>query len=148
MTTGQARDRVCSLVGGSTRLLWDIYPALGDDHLEKAAKFFSDLGGAPVIIVVTVERQADDLARKMALLAAGGAILALQLGLAEEGLGSVCVASATWIEEGMIRELGLKDQEVVTVLPVGYPAEEPGAAKARLDRVTWLESWPAAPPGT
>lgn len=142
IASGAARDRICTMLAGSTRQLWDIYPSLSNEQLEKAARFFSDLGGAPVVVVVTTQRQPEGLAQRMAVLAAGGAVLAFQLALAEEGLGSVCVASAAWIEDQMSVDLGLEDEEILTLMPVGYADEQPAARPKRLDKLTWLEEWP------
>ena len=118
--TGGARDRLCAHVAGSTRLLEDLFPLFDADHIARAAAFLSDLGGAPLVVVITYPAQANEYDHKTALLAVGGAALSLQLAFAAEGLGSVCVTSAVWVEDRIRDDLGLGDEQLATIIPVGY----------------------------
>jgi len=139
---GQARGKLGSLLAGSSRLLEDLFPLLTPEHLEAAARFLSDLGGAPQVIVLTVPRFEDDYDRDTARLAAGAAMVILELALAVEGVGSVSVTSARWVEDRLLTDLGLADQEVATIIPVGYPSAEPPVRERRNDLVRWLSLWP------
>lgn len=141
---GQARDTICSIVAGSSRLLEDLLPLVDPAVIEQAVRFFSDLGGAPTVIVVTLPRFTADYDRKVALLAVGGAVNVLQHALAAEGVGSVCVTSAVWVEERIRTDLGLENDEFATVIPIGYPAAPPATPVEREDKVLRLDVWPRA----
>lgn len=140
--TGAARDRLCAHVAGSTRLLEDLFPLFDADLIARAAAFLSDLGGAPLVVVITYPAQANEYDHKTALLAVGGAALSLQLAFAAEGLGSVCVTSAVWVEDRIRHDLGLGDEQLATVIPVGYLKGELDSRPPRRDTVQSLEEWP------
>lgn len=139
---GEARDRLCSLVAGSTRMLRDMFPLLDADSLAFAANFLNDLGGAPAAIVVTYPAAESENDQKVNLLAAGGAILLLQLALRAEGLGSVCVTCAEWVEDAIRRDLGYENERLAAIIPLGFPEGDPGEQPARVDRTIRLREWP------
>lgn len=140
--TGEGRDHLCSLIAGSTRLLEDLFPLVGEDVLAHAARFLGDLGGAPTVVVATTPKTEVDYDSKVNLIAVGGACLALQLSLAAEGLGSVSVTSAVWVEDKIRSQLGLGDEVVAAILPVGYPRTEAGPKTPRRDCVHYVNKWP------
>lgn len=139
---GEARDRLCSLVAGSTRMLRDMFPLLDADSLTFAANFLNDLGGAPAAIVVTYPAAESEHEQKVNLIAAGGAILLLQLALRAEGLGSVCVTCAEWVEDAIRRDLGYENERLAAIIPVGFPEGDPGEQPARADKTVRLREWP------
>jgi nitroreductase len=139
--TGPARERLCAHVAGSTRLLEDLFPLLGPEHIAQAAAFLSDLGGAPLVVVITYPAQQNEYDHKTVLLAVGGAALSLQLAFAAEGLGSVCVTSAVWVEDRIRDDLGLGGEQLATIIPVGYLKGELGPRPPRRDAVLHCEEW-------
>ncbi len=139
---GEARDRLCSLVAGSTRMLRDMFPLLDADSLAFAANFLNDLGGAPAAIVVTYPAAESEGDLKVNLLAAGGAILLLQLALRAEGLGSVCVTCADWVEDAIRQDLGYQNERLAAIIPVGFPDGDPGEQPVREDKTVRLREWP------
>ena len=140
--TGTARERLCGYVAGSTRLLEDLFPLADSDHIARAASFLSDLGGAPLVVVITYPLQKNEYEEKATLLAVGGAALALQLAFAAEGLGSVCVTSAVWVEDRIRGDLGLDDELLATIIPVGYRSGDLDPRPPRTAAVRHLEEWP------
>jgi nitroreductase len=140
--TGGARERLCAHVAGSTRLLEDLFPLLLPDRIAHAAAFLSDLGGAPLVVVITYPAQPNEYDHKTALLAVGAAAATLQLAFAAEGLGSVCVTSAVWVEDRIRDDLGLGDEQLATIIPVGYLNGELTARPPRRDTVQHHEEWP------
>ncbi|MBU2601594.1 MAG: nitroreductase family protein [Actinobacteria bacterium] len=140
---GEARDRLCSLVAASTRMLRDMFPLFDADSLAFAARFLSDLGGAPTAIVVTYPVAETDHQHKVNLLAAGGAILLLQVALRAEGLGSVCITCAEWVEDAIRSDLGYETERLAAIIPVGFPDGDPGEQPPREDKTVRLREWPS-----
>ena len=139
---GQARDRLCSVVSASTRLLKDTFPFIGPEALETAARFLSDLGGAPLVVVVTYPRSTSEYDLKVTLLAVGGAVMLLQSAAAAEGMGSVCITCAEWVEEAIRRDLGFEDERLAAIVPIGYPLGDQGEQPPREEKSVRLSTWP------
>lgn len=139
---GEARDRLCRIVSASTRLLEDMFPLAGPDVLEVAARFLGDLGGAPLAVLVTFPHAETAYDHKVNLLATGGSIVLLQAALAAEGLGSVCITCAEWVEDAIRRELGFEDERLAAIVPIGYPDGDLGERPPRVDKTVRLPEWP------
>ncbi len=139
---GEARDRLCRIVSASTRLLEDMFPLAGADLLEKAARFLGELGGAPLAVLVTYPHAETEYDHKVNLLATGGSIMLLQTALAAEGLGSVCITCAEWVEESIRHELGFEDERLAALIPIGYPEGDVGEPPPREDKMVRLSVWP------
>lgn len=129
VVSGKKRDELVDLISDYPFYLSDLieyFPVFSDpEFIEYANQFAKDLGGAPVVIVVTMPRVESDYVRKTQLISCGSAIQNLFLAAWEKGIGGVCLTSATFVEEKILDFLGLYDQEVVTLIPIGYPDEKP-----------------------
>jgi nitroreductase len=147
---GAAREKVLTLMRRTLRYLEDMLPVLEpaerekfvkehekEDEQKRVIEFFDNLGGAPVLIVVTKKRIRSDANRRMALIACGSAIQNLMLAAQSLGLASCCVGSALWIEEDIMQVLKETDSELVTVIALGYPAYEGAMTSRRKDAISW-----------
>ncbi len=136
---GKTRDQVASVVGMCTVHLQDALASMGRKHREAAKRFFVDLGGAPVLIMLSVPKSDNHLDRVNYLLAAGCAIQNMQLKAYESGLGTCCCTAAVWVKDQLAQLLALDGREVVSLILVGYPDEEPAAPPRDYEVVDWLE---------
>lgn len=104
-------------------------------HLEEFSRHFSAFEAAPAVIAVS-SRGPDTLQRHLlgedAEVTAGGACAAamaaqnLMLGAHALGLGTCCLTGAMAARGDLKRILGLgRDQELVCLVAVGWPDEEP-----------------------
>lgn len=147
---GDRREDIYAHMRHTLRYLEDMMPVLGlkereaftnsregAEEKELVIKFFDSLGGAPVIIVVTKKHIRNDINRRMATLACGGAILNMELAASSLGLATCCVGSALWIEEEIIQEMGDGSKELVTILTLGYPAYEAPMTKRKKAVIDW-----------
>lgn len=105
---------------------------------ESITEFANDVGGAPVIVIVCMNMKTSDYAHRVDLLACGAAIQNMQLVAWSFGVGAVCLTSTLWIESEIMVHLGLKDLELVMVLPMGYPVTKPTAIPRNPDVTTWI----------
>ncbi|MDI6716617.1 MAG: nitroreductase family protein [Actinomycetota bacterium] len=143
VVTGKERDELVKIIRKFPAYLADILALYPKELVpliseEKITEFAKDLGGAPVIIFVTMPKKTDKYAHKVDLIACSGAIQNMQLEAWSLGLGTVCLTSALWVESEIMAYLGIKDQELVTVMPIGYRALDPDPVPRNYDSVTWI----------
>jgi nitroreductase len=148
---GERRELIYKHMRRTLRYLEDMMLVLEPDQREAFAnspeaqvekelviKFFDTLGGAPAIIVVTMKQIRNDINRRMALIACGGAIQNMELAATSLGLATCCVGSALWIEEEIMEEMGNGHKELVTILTLGYPDYEAPMTKRRKAAIDWV----------
>jgi nitroreductase len=105
---------------------------------ELVMKFFKNLGGAPVVIAVTILKNPDPH-MKMTLIQSGAALMQnLLLAATAEGLGTCWMTGANYLEDEILKFLGKTDQELLGLTPIGYPAKEPPAPPRKPREIRWL----------
>lgn len=136
---GDTRDKLTEIVALSTVHLQEYLETLSTDQLEFAEKFFAGLGGAPVVIAVSVLDSDDELSRINTYLATGCAIQNLLLAAVEEDLACCNVTFAFWVRDRLAELLGVgSDREIVSLILVGHPAETPAEIPRRANVATYL----------
>jgi nitroreductase len=126
VATGAVRDAVCEITALSTVHLQEYLDLLPPSRMAQAERFFSSLGGAPVVIAVSVPVSEDELSRINTYLATGGAVQTLMLAARAEGLACCCITFAFWVRDRLASLLGVEsDREIVSLVLVGHPAETP-----------------------
>ncbi len=145
VVTGKERDDLVKIVRKFPAYLADIlalYPkeasefdSLSEEYISSFAK---NLGGAPVIIFASIPKKTNKYARKVDIIACASAIQNMQLTAWSLGLGTVCLTSALWVETEIMAYLGLKDRELVTIMPIGYRESDPEPTSRNDANVTWL----------
>ncbi len=109
-----------------------------NEEKERVLKFYESLGGAPVIVVLTMKKTPQDVNRRMALMACGAAAENFMLAANCYGLGTCCVGTTLWLEEELLELVGIANSELVTIISLGYPAHE-GKAPVRKKNITdWV----------
>ena len=139
IATGKTRHEVGQAMASSTLHLKDYIGVLDDRHIKEAEQFFGTLGNAPVVIALSVPVPVDDLDRINAYVAAGCSLENLQLAAAVEGLGCCSITFSFWVRDGLaeIYEIG-PDREIVSLIVIGWPAQEPAETSRRTDIATFL----------
>lgn len=142
VVAGEMRDKLIEKIRKFPAYLADIlalYPEVSSKRIseEHVLQFAKNLGGAPAIILVTVPKKTNKYAHKVDLIACAAAIQNMQLMAWSLGLGTVCLTSALWVESEIASFMGLKDMELVTVIPIGYRGSDP-EPKPRDANTTWI----------
>ena len=146
---GEKREAIMSLLRRSSLYLEDMMPLLEesqfdafkaelDEKKKHVIKFYDTLGGAPVIIVISMRKVAGDVRRRMALQGCAMAVQNLMLAAHSLGLGTCCVGSALWVEEELLQIMDLNNSELITIVSLGYPDETPKAPPRKKDVTTWV----------
>ena len=136
---GKVRDEFVGLINLSLEKLVPIMQQTGvaEKSQKRVVAFFKDLGGAPVIIAVTVWQWGD--ATGAANIQSGAALMQNLLLAAEaEGLGTCWMTGANYLEAEILKFLGKTDQQLLAITPVGYSAKEPPVPPRKGREVRWL----------
>lgn len=141
VSTGEARQRVGEVVSSATMHLAEYMDVLGPDHYEDALKWYSSLGDAPVVIIVSMTRPDNDFDATNKLLSVGAAIENLLLALTAEGLGTCNITFAWWVRDDLAKLVELDEsRQVVAIISVGYASDAPLAAPPHNpDVADWYE---------
>lgn len=127
VATGDARARVGEIMAQSTVYLEDM-EVLGPEHYEQASKWYTDLGGCPVVVAVSMPVAEDPLTYLNRTLSVGAAVENVLLAVTSEGLGACSITFSFWLRDELARALDVPDErEIVALIALGYPAEEPVA---------------------
>ncbi|MFA5866820.1 MAG: nitroreductase family protein [Actinomycetota bacterium] len=148
---GDKREGILKLLRRTLRYLEDMLPVLDEadraafvkghedkEEQKRVIDFFDTLGGAPVIIVVTMKKIRNDINRRMGLIACGGAVENMMLAAESLGLATCCVGSALWIEEDILQVMDQTDSELVTIITLGSPAYEAGLTERKKNVTEWI----------
>ncbi len=113
------------------------------DKVKGLNEFYRTFGGAPVAVVVYVEKMADPWLWKNNLYDAAAAIENLLLAAWAEGVGSCWMTGPLQKKEPEIRSfLGIPDdKEIVGIVPLGVPAHHPKIPPKEdvRKKITWFE---------
>ena len=141
VATGEARNALGELIAQATVHLADYMDILGPEHYEEAMQWYSSLGNAPVLIVVTAPESDTELTTMNRLLSVGAAVEALLLAATDEGLGACNITFSYWVEAEMAEYLSLPDdRRIVTIVALGWPSDVPLAAPEHREVVAvWLD---------
>jgi nitroreductase len=104
-------------------------------------RWYSSLGDAPVLVVVTAPDSDNELTLLNRLLSVGAAIENLLLAACEESLGACPFTFSYWVRDEISELLGVPQGEsVVSIVAIGWPAAGlPAAPSKRADVAVWLD---------
>lgn len=137
---GKVRDDFVELVSRASQFLKSDLEQVGfpEKGVDQVMKFFKNLGGAPVVIAVTIFKHPMRDAQ-VANLQSGAALMQNLLLAAEaDGLGTCWMTGAHYLEEEILKSLGKTDQQLLAITPIGYSAKEPPVPPRKSREVRWL----------
>jgi nitroreductase len=141
VATGETRSALGKLIAQTTIHLSEFMDVLGPEGYEDAARWYSELGSAPVLIAVGSPSSEDQLQRLNRHLSVGAALENLLLAVVDEGLAACNITFSHWVEDEIADLLGLpEDWDVLTIVAVGEPGDVPPAAPPhRADDTVWFD---------
>ncbi len=142
VASGESRVAVGEIMAQSTSYLEEYMKLIGHEATDEAMRWYSELGGAPVLIACTMPRVDDEFARLNKHIAMGGATENLLLAATEQELGACSITFSYWVNDQIATALGIPDDRVIVCMIVlGFPgaaAGESGPPKSH-DVVTYLD---------
>lgn len=140
VATGAALSRVREVMALSTTYLEEYLDALGPQGVERAARFYADLGGAPVVIGISAPCVEDAFEARDNAISIGAALENLLLAACDAGLGGCSLSVPRWVADRLSAVLRVPDdREVVLLAILGHPDETPPPRERRPDVATFLE---------
>jgi nitroreductase len=137
---GKVRDEFVELVAQATKFLLPELQKAGipEKGQEMVMKFFKNLGGAPVVIAVTIAKNPDP-GMHLANIQSGAALFQNMLLAAHaEGLGTCWMTGANYLEKEILKFLKKEDQQLLAITPIGFSAKEPPVPPRKGREVRWL----------
>jgi len=137
---GRIREEFVALAAHSITYMMPILraAAIPEKGQQLVARFFSDLGGAPAVIAVTVNKNPDSH-MNIANVQSGAALMQnLLLAAHAEGLGTCWMTGVLYVEKELLDYLGKPDQQLLAITPIGYSAKEPPIPPRKSREVRWL----------
>jgi nitroreductase len=136
---GRFRDEFVALCSHAvTHLLPLLREALPEKGQEMVVQFFQNLGGAPVVIAVTLFKHPNHHINQ-AMIQSGAALMQnLLLAAHAEGLGTCWMTGVNYLEKQILDYLGKPDQQLLAITPIGFSAKEPPVPPRKPREVRWL----------
>ena len=137
---GHFRDEFVALAAHSITAILPILRSaqLSDESRKLVVNFFRDLGGAPVVIAITLYK-IDEPHMMEANIQSGAALMQnLLLAAHAEGLGTCWMTGPNYVAEDLLNYLGKPDQHLLGITPIGYSAKEPPVPPRKDREVRWL----------
>jgi nitroreductase len=114
--------------------------------------FFKNIGGAPVVLLVYMPKHVYELRNDMSslekyklehnrftnALSAAALIQNILLLAKEKGLGTCWMTAPKNAEDQINKEMGITDKELVSVIPIGYPDQNPPAPPRKGEKIHWI----------
>jgi len=137
---GKIRDEFVELISGAIKHLLPMLkkaqvPEQGQDLV---MKFFKNLGGAPVVIAVTIGKRPDDPTNVTNVQSGAALFQNLLLAAHAEGLGTCWMTGAHSLEVEILKFLGKEDKQLLAITPIGYSDKEPPVPPRKDREVRWL----------
>ncbi|HAY22852.1 nitroreductase family protein [Desulfobacca acetoxidans] len=137
--TGQFREEFIALASLAAE---DMAPRLrklfDEERVAFVTQFFKNLGGAPVVIAVTVWRDPDPFSQEMYVQSGAALMQNLLLAAEAEGLGACWMSGVLSREKELLKYLGLEDRHLLAITPIGYSAKTPPPVPRKERPVRWL----------
>lgn len=139
VATGEARTRVADVIALTTTYLEEYIDVLGAEAVKHAASFYADLGKAPVIIGVASPVVEDPSELRDYLISVGAAIQNVMLTAHDRGIAGCAISSPDWIRDRLSQVFVVQEGwEIVSLVVLGFAAEEPHERSRHADVVTYL----------
>jgi len=137
---GKVRDEFVELISGAIKHLVPMMKKLQvpEQSQDLVMKFFKNLGGAPVVIAVTIGKRPDDPANLTNVQSGAALFQNLLLAAHAEGLGTCWMTGAHSLETEILKFLGKEDQQLLAITPIGYSDKEPPVPPRKGREVRWL----------
>lgn len=136
---GPSRVDVVETMALTTQYLQEYMDMLSPEELDMAARFYADLGKAPVVIAISVPASDDPGEKAHDYISVGAAVENFMLAALDEGLGSCSISAPTWIIDRLVEVFKIPEgREIASLLIVGHPDETPVQRDRRHDVVTFL----------
>lgn len=136
---GDARARVAEVMAMTTAYLEEYIDVLGPDGIEHAARFYADLGGAPVVIAISAQHVEDPTDWLDDTIAVGAALQSFLLAVVEHDLAACSLTAPHWIRDRLLAVFEIpRGSDIMALIVLGHADEVPVEKSLHTDVVTYL----------
>ena len=140
VATGDARRRVAEVMAMTTTYLDEYMDVLGPEGVERAARFYAELGHAPVIIGIASPRSGDRFEARDFAISVGAAIENLLLAASDAGLGACVLSVPHWVADQLTSVFEIDpDWEIISLVVLGHADEMPKPQEREAEVAVFLE---------
>lgn len=140
VATGAARKRVAEVMALNTAYVQEYLSVYGPRVIEHAARFYADLGGAPVVIGISSPAPEDEMWAVDDYLAVGAAMQNVLLAATDQGISVCSITAPHWIRDKLLDVFEVPEgSDLLAMIVMGYGEEEPHEKPRRTDVVTYLK---------
>ncbi|MBU4556007.1 MAG: nitroreductase family protein [Actinobacteria bacterium] len=141
VTTGETRRQLSEVMSQGTHHLEEYLEVLGHTATPEQLEWYSELGGAPVVVACTIPRTDDEFLLMNKYLSVGGAIENMLLAATDLGLGACAVTFSYWVRDEIEKLLEVPDGRIiVSMIAIGHPTDLPPVAPLhRMDTAVYLD---------
>jgi len=140
VATGDAFKRVSAVMAQNTAYVQEYLAVMGPEMVERAARFYADLGGAPVIVGISAEKVEDPTGWLDATISVGAALEHFLLAATEAGLGACSLTAPHWIRDQLQEVFEMPEgSEIMALIVLGYADEVPFPKDRHTDVATYLK---------
>lgn len=136
--TGSVRDDFVVLSSKAIQYLMPKLKGFSEKQQKFTAQFFQNLGGAPLVIAVTIWGDPDPFAQESIIMSGSALMQNLLLAAESEGLGTCWISGVLYVEKELLSFLGKEDRKLLAITPIGYPAKIPPVVPRKEREVRWL----------
>lgn len=140
IATDDARRRIAEIMAMNTAYVQEYLDVLGPEGIEQAAKFYADLGGAPVIVAISSVRIDDPTEWLNESISVGAALENFLLSVVDQGLGACSLMAPHWVRDRLIEAFEIPEgSELMALVVLGYSQETPHEKERHTDIATYLK---------
>jgi nitroreductase len=140
VATGDARRRVAEVMAMTTSYLDEYMDVLGPEGVERAARFYAELGHAPVVIGVATPKTEDRFETRDFAISVGASVENLLLAAADHGLGTCVLSVPHWVADQLTNVFEIDPEwEIVSLVVLGYADETPRPQEREAEVAVFLE---------
>jgi nitroreductase len=133
---GQPRKAIAETMAQSTSYLEEYLHMRGMEMTDHILSWYSELGGAPVVIAIATPFTDDEFVRLNRYLSVGAAIENLLLAATDLGLAACNITFSWWVRQEIAELIDVPtDHYIVAMVALGYPDDQPPLAPPHRDDV-------------
>lgn len=137
---GDARRRVVEVMALNTAYVQEYLDIWGPSVIEHAAKFYADLGGAPVVIGVSAKRAEEPMFVVDDTIAVGAAMQNLMLAATEAGIATCSLTAPHWTKDRLMEVFEVPEgSDLMALVILGYADETPHEKERHVDVSVYLK---------
>ncbi|MRS11611.1 MAG: nitroreductase family protein [Actinobacteria bacterium] len=140
IATNDARRRVAETMAMNTQYVEEALASMGPEMVEYAARFYADLGRAPVVIGISSPLADDRYDAMDDAVSVGAALENFLLAATSLGLATCSLSAPAWVRSQLAQVFEIPEgSELRSMIVVGYADEVPREKDRHTDVATYLK---------